>query len=113
MLWAAARILHSIWRRAPAVEKARGRRERIAEAAASMARGSGEGRTQDRADRGRLRGRPGRLLVGALAQGARYRGLCHSCIERSGVSRASARQDRPARHRVAQTLLSWLAAWRA
>src|SRR6185312_8757181 len=30
------------WHRAPAVEKARGRRERIAEVAASMARGSGE-----------------------------------------------------------------------
>src|SRR5437016_4587784 len=35
------------WRRAPAVEEARGRRERIAEAPQSLARGSGACRTQD------------------------------------------------------------------
>src|SRR6516162_11933397 len=51
-------LRYRAWRGAPAVEKARGRRERIAEVAASMVRGSGEGRTQDRAHRGRLRGRP-------------------------------------------------------
>ena len=43
-----AHCRHRAWRRAPAVEEARGRRERIAEISASMARGSAEGRTQDR-----------------------------------------------------------------
>ena len=41
-----ARRRHRAWRRAPAVEEARGRRERIAEVAALMARGSGEGRAR-------------------------------------------------------------------
>src|ERR1700730_9479917 len=46
------------WRRAPAIEEARGRRELVAEAAQSLARGSEEVRTQDRTRRGRFRGRP-------------------------------------------------------
>src|SRR5258705_9614684 len=54
-----ARCRYSAWRRAPAVEEARGRRERIAEAAASMARGSRESRTQDRTHCSCLRGWPG------------------------------------------------------
>src|SRR6478735_257920 len=49
-----ARRRHRAWRRAPAVEEARGRRERIAEVAASMARGSGEGRASDQTHRGRF-----------------------------------------------------------
>src|SRR5258708_17190264 len=53
-LFELARCWYRAWHRAPAVEKARGRRERIAEAAASMARGSGESRTQDRAHCSRL-----------------------------------------------------------
>ena len=69
--------------------------------ARSMANGSGEGRAQDQTDRGRLRGRPRRLLAGALAQSARHRGPRHSCIERCGVAGAPARQDRPARYRAA------------
>src|SRR6266567_1175110 len=73
-----ARRRYRAWRRAPAVEKARGRRKRITEVAASMARGSGAGRTQDQTHRCRFRGRPRRLLAGALAEGARHRGPCHS-----------------------------------
>src|SRR3979490_3138735 len=65
-----ARCGDCAWRRAPAIEEARGRRELVAEAAQSLARGSEEVRTQDRTHRGRFRGRPGRLLAGALAQGA-------------------------------------------
>src|SRR6266496_5433846 len=53
-----ARRRYRAWRRAPAVEKARGRRKRITEVAASMARGSGAGRTQDQTHRCRFRGRP-------------------------------------------------------
>src|ERR1700688_1592872 len=47
-----ARCRYCAWGRAPAVEEARNRRERIAETAASMAGGSEESRTQDRAGRG-------------------------------------------------------------
>src|SRR6185369_447739 len=53
-----ARWRHCAWRRAPTVEEARSRRELIAEASASMARGSRKGRTQDHTHRCRLRGRP-------------------------------------------------------
>src|SRR5882724_7479881 len=53
-----ARCRHCAWHRAPTVEKARCRRERLAEAAQSLARRGAEGRTQDRTHRGRLRGRP-------------------------------------------------------
>jgi transposase len=42
-----------------------------------------------------------------------HRGPCHSRIERSRIARAPTRQDRPARHRAAQTSLSRLAARRA
>ena len=61
----------------------------------------------------RLRDRPGRLLVGPVAEEARYRGPCHPCRERGGIARAPSRQDRPARHRTAQALLPRLAARRA
>src|SRR6478672_853925 len=50
-----ARCRYCAWRRAPAVEEARGRRERIAEAAASMAGRGGESGTQDRTHCSRLR----------------------------------------------------------
>src|SRR5258707_9144243 len=43
-----ARCRHRAWRRAPAIEEARVRRERLAELAQSLARGSEEGGTQDR-----------------------------------------------------------------
>jgi hypothetical protein len=46
------------WRRAPALEEACGRRKCITKAATSLAGGSGESRTQDRAHCRRLRGRP-------------------------------------------------------
>src|SRR5882724_8336947 len=99
-----ARCGDCAWRRAPAVEEARGRREHLAEAAHSLARGSEEVRTQHRTHSGRLRGRR------ALAQGARHRGPHHPRIERSRIARAPARQDRSSRHRVAQTRLSRLVA---
>src|SRR5207253_7561334 len=57
-------------------------------------------------------GRDG-LLAGALAQGTRHRSPCHSRIEHRGIARTPARQDRPSRHRAAQTRLSRLAARRA
>src|SRR3979411_330055 len=106
-----ARCGDCAWHRAPAVEEARGRREHLAEAAHSLARGSEEVRTQHRTHRGRLRRRPGRVLAGALAQGARHRGPYHPRNERSRIARAPARQDRSSRHRVAQTRLSRLVAW--
>ena len=104
-----ARCRHCSWRRAPAAKEGSGRCERIAQAAQSLAGGSGEGRMQDRTHCSRLRGRPGRLLVGALAQSTRYRGLCHSRIKHRGVARTSARQDRPARHQLLKrAFLGWL-----
>jgi transposase len=41
-------------------------------------------------------GRDGFWLAGALAPGSRYRSPCHSRIQRSGLARAPARQNRPA-----------------
>src|ERR1700736_744688 len=67
-----ARRRQRAWRRAPAVEEACGRRERIAEVAASMARRSGEARASDQTQRCRFRGRPWRLRAGALAQCTRH-----------------------------------------
>src|ERR1700751_4875216 len=49
-----ARCRHRAWCRASTVEEACGRRERIAEAAQSLAWGSGESRTQDRTHYRRL-----------------------------------------------------------
>src|SRR4051795_11669975 len=66
-----------------------------------------------RAGRGRLRGRPRRLLAGPLAAGARGRGPRHPPDQRRRLARAPARQDRPARHRAAQAPLPRLAARRA
>src|SRR5262249_43118790 len=108
-----ARFQYRAWRRAPAVEEARCRRDRIAKATASMARGSRESRTQDRTHCSRLRGWSGWFLAGALVEDTRHRGPRYSRIERSRIARAPTRQDRPARHRGAQTRLSWLAARRA
>jgi len=49
-----------------------------------------------------------------LARWLRARDIeAHSSIKHRGVARTSARQDRPARHRSAQTRLSRLAAGRA
>src|SRR6202023_100744 len=98
-----ARCRYSAWRRAPAVEEARCRRDRIAKATASMARGSRESRTQDRTHCGRVRGWPGWILAGALVEDTQHRGPRYSRIERSRIARAPTRQDRPARHRAAQT----------
>jgi hypothetical protein len=59
-----ARRRHRAWRRAPTVEEARGRRERIAEVAASMARRSGEGRASGQTHRCRFEaGRDGFWLA--------------------------------------------------
>src|SRR5260370_38144262 len=63
-----ARCRYRAWRRAPAAEEACGRRERIAEAAQSLAGGGGESRTQDRTHCSRLWGRPGRFLTCPLAE---------------------------------------------
>jgi len=54
--WLVAGIVPGVERQP--FEEARGRRERIAEVAASMARGSGEGRASDQTHRCRFRGRP-------------------------------------------------------
>src|ERR1700675_2141871 len=89
-----ARCRHRAWSRASAVEEARGRRERVAEAIASLARGSREERTQDRTHCSCLRDWPGRFLAGPLAQGTRHRGARYPCIERRRIARASACQDR-------------------
>src|SRR6266513_4711351 len=69
-----ARCRYSAWRRAPAVEEARCRRDRIAKATASMARGSRESRTQERTHCGRVRGWPGWFLDGALVEDTQHRG---------------------------------------
>src|SRR5713101_5814887 len=109
--WLVADIVPGVERQP--LKKLRGQRERIAEAAASMARGSRESRTQDRTHCSRLRGWPGWFLAGALVEGTQHRGPRYPRIERSRIARAPARQDRPARHRAAQTRLSRLAARRA
>src|ERR1700737_3590152 len=67
-----ARCRYRAWRRTPAVEEARCRRDRIAKATASMARGSRESRTQDRTHCSRLRGWPGWFLAGALVEDTQH-----------------------------------------
>src|SRR3954467_11784735 len=49
----------------------------------------------------------------ALAPGSRHRSSCHSPDQRGRLPRASARQDRPARHRPAQARVPRLAEGRA
>src|SRR3954447_4253733 len=56
--------------RASPAEEARTGRGRPAPATATVARRGGRGRAHDHPPRGRLRGRPGRFLAGALAAGA-------------------------------------------
>src|ERR1700726_957296 len=55
------------------------------------------------------------LVAGIVpgVEGTQHRGPRYPRIERSRIARAPARQDRPARHRAAQTRLSRLAARRA
>jgi len=53
------------------------------------------------------------IEAGAVATGSRYRSPCHSRIQRGRITRAPARQDRPALHGTAQTRVSRLAARRA
>ena len=89
------------------------RRERIAEAAAI----AGERRRRKQAARSnalQLPSRPARMVSGWRAGSARtrHRGPRYPRIERSGIARTPARQDRPSRHRAAQTRLSRLAARR-
>src|SRR6266478_3213945 len=81
-----ARCRHRAWRQAPAIEEAPGRRERIAEASQSLARGSGESGTQDRTHCSCLRGRPGWFLAGALAQSTRHRSPRYPRIECSSIA---------------------------
>src|SRR5207302_1975249 len=65
------------------------------EAAAALERRGGQGGPRGKAHRSGLRGRPGRLLAGSLVLGAQRRSSCHPCLERCGLARASARQNRP------------------
>src|SRR3977135_3512072 len=95
-----ARCRPRAWRRASAVEEARGRREYVAQPIASLARGSRENRTEDRTHCSCLRDWPGRFLAGTLAAGTRHRGARYPCIERSRIARASAGEDRPSLHRA-------------
>src|SRR5262249_33868484 len=59
-----------------------------------------------------LPSRPRRLLAGALACGAWYRGSCDPCLECRGIARASASENGPARHRGAGARGAGMAAWR-
>ena len=83
--WLVAGIIPGVER---PFEESPAQRERIAGLARSVAKGSREGWAQDQADHGGVRGRPRRLLAGAMAQRARHRGPRHSCIERGGVAGA-------------------------
>src|SRR3954469_10836437 len=78
-----------------------------------LARRGGSGWPRDQPHRRCLRGWPRWLLVGALAPGSRHRSPCHSPGQRGRLPRASARQDRPARHRPAQARVPRLVAGRA
>jgi Transposase zinc-binding domain len=71
--------------------------------AASLARRGGQGRPHNHTDCAGLRSRSRRLLAGALAGGARSRGVRDAPLKCRGVARTSPSQDRPARHRVAET----------
>src|SRR5258707_5606794 len=66
----------------------------------------------DHADCAGLRSRPRRLLAGALACGAWNRGSRDPCLECRGIGGASASENRPARHRVAEARVLGVAAWR-
>jgi hypothetical protein len=82
--------------------------------AASLARRGGQGRPHNHTDCAGLRSRSRRLLAGALAGGARSRGVRDAPLKCRGVARTSPSQDRPARHRVAETGFSgWLRGERA
>ena len=99
------------WGRAPAVEEARNRRERIAETAASMAGGSEESRT--RIERIAVAFEAGRdgfwLALWLKACGIETYVIDALSI---AVSRDTGAPDRSSRHRAAQALLSRLAARR-
>src|SRR3954447_19603719 len=104
--------------RASSAQETRSRPGRPPQAPPPLARGGGSGRPGDHAHCRRLRGWPRRLLVGALAPGSRHRSSrhrssCHSPDQRGRLPRASARQDRPARHRPAQARVPGLAEGRA
>jgi hypothetical protein len=98
--------------RAAPAEEARARPGGAAAAAAALAGRGGQSGQGGHAPGRRLRGRPRRLLAGALAAGPRHRGARHPPHQRRGLPRAPAGQDRPARHRAAQARLPRLAAGR-
>src|SRR5215469_2921957 len=78
---------------------------------ASLAQRGDQSRPQDHADCTGLRSWSRRLLVGALASGARSGGSRDPSLECRGIARTSPGQDRPARHRVAEAWLLGVAAW--
>src|SRR5512132_252274 len=80
--------------------------------AAALAGRGGQGRPHDHPYRRCFRGWRRWLLAGALATGARRRSLRHSPDERGRAPRASAGEDGPARHRIAEASISRLAARR-
>src|SRR5580704_7580458 len=76
-----------------------------ARVAASMARGSGAGRTQDQTHRCRLRGRSGRLLAGALAEGAH---VIHASSVAVSREHRRAKTDRLDTELLKRAFLGWL-----
>src|SRR4051795_4884940 len=99
--------------RAQPAQEARPERGSAARPAPALAGRGGQGRAHDHPPRGRLRGRPRRVLARPLAAGARRRGPRHPPDERRGLTGAPARQDGPPGHRAAQARLPRLAARRA
>src|SRR5918995_657053 len=80
--------------RAAPAEEARAGPGGSAAAAPALARRGDRGRQDDHAHRRRLRGRPRRLLAGALAARPRHRGLRDPPHERRRLPRAPAGPDR-------------------
>ena len=87
--------------------------EALGKAALALAAGGEECGSRDQAPHSCVRGRPRRLLAGALVAGPRHRGLCHSPEQRRCLARASSSKDGSARYQHAQACLSRLVTRRA
>ena len=98
--------------RSPAAQEDRAGRDGAAAPSTSLARRGDPERSHHRPDHRRVRGRPRRVLAGAMVDRTRHRGPRHSSDQRRGVARAQAGQDGQARHGDADTRVHRMAARR-
>src|ERR1700736_1205094 len=106
--WLVAGMLTGI---EPTAQEAGAECRKAAWPAASLARRGGQGWPQDHPDCTGLRSWSRRLLVGALAEGARGGGACDPSLECRRIAGTSSGEDRPTRHRVTEAGVLGVAAW--